>query len=375
MNSSRIPLARPDVDFNEVADDIRAILDSGILTSGPYVARFEHAVAALVGVEHAVATTSATTALHLTLAALGVGPGDDVLVADFTFPATANVVVQLGARPILVDCAPGSFAIDPDVAESLMTPRTVAVIPVDPFGQPADLPRLDQLATRHGIALVEDAACALGAEIAGRPCGSWPVAGCFSFHPRKTVTTGEGGMVTTADAELAATLRRLRNHGGAPAAVGMCFTDNGFNYRMSEIAAALGLAQLRRFDQILADRRRCASCYRELLGRVPGIAVPELPPDGHCTYQSFVVVLDANVDRDAVVHTLRARGIETTLGTYALHAQPAFARFGYRPGDLPNSWHYQRQSLTLPLLPGMADPDIEAVVDALAHATAAATRG
>jgi dTDP-4-amino-4,6-dideoxygalactose transaminase len=360
-----IPIIKPDVRYDEVEEDLRAILATGVLTSGPYLQRFEEAVAEYVGAAHGIATTSATTALHLVLAGLGVGPGDEVLVSDFTFPATGNVIVQLGATPVLVDSSSESFGMDPDIAGSLVTERTRAIVPVDPFGQPCDLSSLAALAQRHDLALVEDAACALGASSAGRRCGAWPNAGCFSFHPRKVITTGEGGMVTTNDDALADRLRRLRSHGGVRANVGMSFVDHGFNYRLSEIQCALGVAQMARIDEILADRAATADRYATALARVDGITVPR-PADGDVwSYQSLVVVLADGIDRDRIVGGLREAGIETTLGTYAMHAHPAFARFGYTPGALPRSWALQQQSLTLPLLPAMEPATIELVVAGL----------
>lgn len=366
-----IPIITPDVSFEEVAADLRRILDSGRLTQGEYVARFEDAVARQVGVPHAVATTSATTALHLALIASGVGAGDEVIVSDFSFPATGNVVVQLGARPVFVDCAPDRFDADLVGVRRALTDRTRALLVVDPFGQPAALPGLEQIARRAGVALIEDAACALGAAVDGRPCGSFGSFGCFSFHPRKLVTTGEGGAVTTFGSELAEHLRLLRAHGGAPSGgVGLSFVVNGFNYRLSELPAAMGLPQLARLDAILADRRRTAGRYEELLEDVTGVEVRR-PRDGEAwTYQSFVVMLDEAIDRDDVVRGLARAGVESTLGTYAMHAHPAFARFGYSAGDLPNSYRSQRQSLTLPLLPRMDNATIDLVVASLAKAIA-----
>ena len=358
----KLPLIRPDITYEEVAADVEAILRSGQLTSGPYVAAFEAQIAAAVGVEHAVTTTSATTALHLALAAVGVLPGDEVLVSDFTFPASGNVIVQLGAIPVLVDSEPDRFVLDLDDAKSKVTARTRAIMPVDPFGQPAPMTAVVELANAHDLAVVEDAACALGSSIDGKACGSWPGAGCFSFHPRKVVTTGEGGAVATNDAALAARLRLLRNHGGEPGGVGQNFVENGFNYRLGEIPAALGSAQLRRLDEIIGDRRRAAACYSRALDGVVGVTVPHPAENELWTHQSFVVMLDDAIDRDGVQRALGAREIETTLGTYAMHAHPSFARFGYSPGDLPNAWRYQQQSLTLPLPPRLTEADVERVV-------------
>lgn len=365
-----LPIIRPDVSFDEVADDLRAVLDSGQLTSGPFLAAFEQAVAEVVGVRHAVATTSATTALHLALHAAGVGPGDEVLVSDLTFPATGNVIVQLGAVPVLVDSRRDAFALDPADAAAKVTSRTTAIVPVDPFGQPADAQSISALAVHHGLVVVEDAACGLGASVGDRRCGQWPLAGCFSFHPRKVVTTGEGGAITTDDDDLADRLRRLRSHGAEHGPAGMTFVDNGFNYRLSESAAVLGLAQLRRFEEILADRARTAAAYDKRLAAIDGVEVRAPGPGERWSHQSYVVMLDDAIDRDAIVLGLREHGVESTLGTYALHAQPAFAACGLAPGDLPNSWRAQCQSLTLPLVPRMTEAEVDLVVGALGEVIA-----
>jgi perosamine synthetase len=361
-----LPLARPDIAFEEVAADIQAILESGMLTRGPYVARFEEAVASYVGCRFAVATTSATTALHLSLVAAGIGAGDEVLVSDFTFPASGNSIVQAGAKPVLVDCLPGRYELDPRDFERKITPAAKAVMVVHPFGHPADMSTIMQVAERHQLLVIEDAACAIGSEIGGRRCGSWGLAGCFSFHPRKILTTGEGGMITTNDQAFADKVRILATHGGvAGNGVGLSFIANGFNYRMSEIQAALGLAQMRRLDAMLADRRQTASRYRERLAGLAGVSIPEEPRGSHCTYQSFVVLLDQGIDRNHVVRAMREAGIETTLGTYAMHAQPAFSGYGYQAGGLKYAYLAQEHSLTLPLLPRMQDDAIDQVVDIL----------
>lgn len=362
-----IPLIRPGLTFEEVADDLRAVITSGRLTQGPYLERFEDAVASAVGVEHAVCVTSATTAMRLTLAALDIGPGDEVLVADFSFPATGNVVVECGARPVLVDTTADGFVLDLDHAASLRSERTRALLVVDPFGQPAVTADLLGWAADHDIVVIEDAACALGSSRDGVCCGAHPsVPGCFSFHPRKVVTTGEGGAVTTSDAALAERLRRLRSHGGAPGpAVGLEFVEHGFNHRMSEVQAVLGIPQMARLQEIRLDRQRTAAVYEAALDGWPEVTLIR-PADGDdWSYQSFVILVD---DRDAVVDRLRSAGVESTLGTYAMHAQPAFAHLGYAPGDLPNSLDRQQRSLTLPLSPSMPEADVATVVTALADA-------
>lgn len=365
----RLPLIKPDINFAEVADDIKSILDSGQLTSGAYVACFEQAVAAYVGTEHAVAVTSATTALHLALAVSDVGFGDDVLISDFTFPATANVVLQQGARPILVDSKIDGFELDPIDLERRLTENTRAIIAVDPFGQPADHTTLERIAQEHGIPLIADAACSLGASRDGRRAGAHGDMGCFSFHPRKTITCGEGGMLTTNDADLADRARRLRSHGAEAGPHGIVFNEPGYNYRLSEIQGALGLAQMRRIDDILGDRRTTCLAYQDLLADVHGVHLPRQPVNTTWSYQSFVIVLADHLDRAAVIASMKAVDIETTIGTYACHQHPAFQSGVGDP--LPNSERFARQALTLPVLPSMSDVDINRVVQALSEAVAA----
>ncbi|WP_417432237.1 DegT/DnrJ/EryC1/StrS family aminotransferase [Kiloniella sp.] len=363
-----IPLTKPDIHFDEVAEDIRAILDSGWLTNGRYVRLFEEIFAEYVGVDYAISTTSATTALHLALEASGVGSDDEVLVSDFTFPASGNSIVQAGAKPVLVDCEPGKFTFSVDDAVKKITTKTKAIMPVDPFGQPANMKAICCLAEEYGLVVIEDAACAVGAEGDGKRSGAWPGVGCFSFHPRKVITTGEGGMITTDDAGIAERARRLRSHGGNPGVTGMTFVKNGYNYRMSEIQAALGLAQMKKLDFMLEKRRHISAAYSKQLSEIGGVSFP-LDSEGRMgTFQSYVVLLDDDVDRDELVVRLRGEGIETTLGTYAMHAQAAFSRFGYIVGDLPNSLRAQNQSLSLPIYTEMTDEDIAAVADCVAIA-------
>ena len=361
-----IPIIRPDVLYHEVEHDVRGVLASGILTSGRHVADFEKAVADFVGVDHAVATTSATTALHLSLVALGVEQGDEVLVPDFTFPATANAVIQTGATPVFVDSGIGDFSMDPESAAMHISDRTRVIMPVDPFGQPADHLALARLADDVGARLVVDAACSLGATRDDRRCGAHGNMGCFSFHPRKVVTCGEGGLVTTDDRDLAERLRLLRNHGAAKKSTpGLEFVEPGFNYRLSEIPAVLGLSQMRRIDQILLDRRTTAHRYDGALSQVLGVSVHKTPPCATWSYQSYVVVIDSGLNRDAVIAKMAEADIETTIGTYACHQNPAYATWCQDPAEFPNSALFADQSLTLPLVPSMTTGQVERVVEAL----------
>ena len=357
-----IPLTRPQTDDAELAE-IAEVLASGYLTQGPKVEQLEGMVRGLVGTEHAFAVTSATTALHLSLVALGIGAGDEVLVPDFTFPATANVVVQQGARPVLVDIDLPTFAVNAEDLARRVTAQTRAIMPVHPFGLCADMDPILEVAERHGLAVVEDAACALGATYRGRQAGSIGLVGCFSFHPRKSITTGEGGMIVTSDAALADQIRLLRSHGGVREHGRFRFEAAGFNYRLSDILAAVGVAQMRKLDGFLAARRRVAGWYDAALEGVERLVRPTTPDGATHTYQSYVVLLDADVDRDGVIAALRRDGIETTLGTYALHAQPFFSRtYKVTPGELPNSHRAFTSSLALPLHGGMREGEVGTVV-------------
>ncbi|MBI5038115.1 MAG: DegT/DnrJ/EryC1/StrS family aminotransferase [Candidatus Kerfeldbacteria bacterium] len=363
-----IKLIIPEVSLKAVARDYEKIFKSGMLTQGPYVKLFEKKVARMIGVRYAFATTSATTALHLSLAALGIGPGDEVLVADFTFPATANVVVQLGAKPVLVDVRTDDFTIDIHDLKSKITRRTKAIMPVDTFGYPANMPAIINVAKRHKLHVIEDAACSIGARIAGRYCGSFPTMGCFSFHPRKSITTGEGGMLTTNDSTLAKTISVLRNHGGVfnESRGYYDYVEAGFNYRMSEIQAALGLSQFAQIKTIIKNRRHVAAIYNKAFAHHPYITPPTEQKGRLHTYQSYVVKLHPDIPRDALMKKMRNRGIEVTLGTYSLHMQPFFRKkYGYRPGALPNSQAAFEHAMTLPLHARMTQAQLSSVIKTL----------
>jgi perosamine synthetase len=363
--NGRVPLAAPWTGTEELAE-IQAVLASGQLSQGPKVEEFEAMVAAVTGSRYAFAASSCTTAMHLALVALGIGPGDEVLVPDFTFPATANVVVQQGAVPVLVDVQPETYNVEPVDLKRHLTPRTRAIMPVHLFGLSADLDPCVAFAREHGLAVLEDAACALGATYHGRPCGSVGDVGCYSFHPRKVITTGEGGMVVTDDDDLAERLRLFRSHGGVRAAGRFTFTEAGFNYRLSDVHAAMGVAQMRRLPEIVARRRALAAALTERLSGIPGVRPPEEPAWGGHIFQAYVAVLDEGIDRDRVIGGLREQGIESTIGTYALHTEPFFRRaYGYQAGQLPASAALARQSLALPLFPTMTETEVDRVAEAL----------
>lgn len=363
-----IRLTIPSTDDDEMAE-VRQVLASGYLTQGPKVAEFERLVAEYVGTKHAFATTSCTTAMHLSLAVVGIGPGDEVLVPDFTFPATANVVVQQGATPVLVDIDLDTFTMSIDDLEAKITPSSKAIMPVHAFGLPANMGPLLQIAKRHELAVIEDAACALGASYRGKLCGSFGQLACFSFHPRKIITTGEGGMITTDDDDLGARILMLRNHGAIRHDGRYTFEAAGYNYRLSDIQAAVGVAQMRKLESLLEIRRELAHWLKEPVNKIDGIQVPDEPEGFRHTFQSFVVLLPEEVERDGVITDLREQGIESTLGTYALHLQPFFQRrYSYKSRDLPRSAAAYKRSLTLPLYPQMTLDDIDRISGVLAIA-------
>jgi perosamine synthetase len=345
--STRIRLGKPDVGARELAE-VAEVLESGMLTMGPKVAEFEAEIARACEVEHALAVTSGTAALHLAVIALGLRPGDEVLVPAYTFPATANVVALAGLKPVLVDVDPVTMNVDP--SKLVVGPRTKLLLGVHLFGRPLRLHELPELP------LLEDAAGALGARYRGRACGGLGLAGCLSFHPRKIVTTGEGGAVTTNDGEIAAAVRQARNHGWR-SLVPPDMPRPGFNYRLSDILCAVGIPQARRLDELLAERTRIASGYAERLRHLP-LDLPGADEGDVHGWQAYVVQLD---DRDRVLAELRAEGIEVQIGTYALHLLGAHRD----QGDFPGATRVFERALALPFHTRLSDDDLDRVAEAL----------
>lgn len=348
-------------------DAVAEVLESGYLTQGPKAAQFEALVKARVHTLHAFATSSATTGIHLALDALGVKPGDEVVIPDFSFPATANAVIQQGAVPVFVDIDLATFNLDPTLLEAAITSRTTAIMPVHAFGLPADMDPINAIADRHGLPVIEDAACALTGSYKGKPAGALGTVGVFSFHPRKIITTGEGGMVTTSDAALAEKIQVLRTHGAVRGELFMSFIAAGYNYRLSDVHAAIGIAQMAKLDEIVEGRHRNAAALSEQLAGVDGVTIPFVPEDVSHSYQSYVVLLDAAIDRDEVIRLMKQWDIETTLGTYSMHLQPYFReRFRIDDSQLPNATRAQNSALTLPLYPQLTQNEIEQAAAALA---------
>jgi perosamine synthetase len=348
-----IRLARPDVGAAEAAA-VAEVLESGQLTMGPKVAEFEALLAKACGVEHALVVSSGTAALHLAVLALGIGPGDEVLVPAYTFPATANVVAQAGATPVLVDVDPRTMNLDVARVAAAVTPRTRAVIAVHLFGRPLEWEALRE-AVGSGIVLVEDAAGALGARRRGRPCGGLGLLGCLSFHPRKIVTTGEGGAVTTPDSDLAQRIREMRDH-GIDRRGDFEIASPGLNYRLSDILCAVGIPQLERLEELLAARERLAAAYSERLAGV--VELPGAEEGDRHGWQAYVVQLDG---RDEALEALRRKGIEAQIGTYALHRLGAYRG----QGPFPGADRCYERALALPFHTGLGPDDVERVAAVL----------
>ncbi len=370
-----IPITRPSVGQEEADAAAEAVL-SGWLSQGPRVQEFERRVAVYVGAGHAVATSNCTTALHLALLAAGVAPGDEVICPSFSFIATANAVVHAGATPVFVDIDPATYNIDTTLIEAAITPRTRAIIPVDQIGLAADIPAVIEIARAHNLRVVEDAAPALGATIGEARAGNLSDFTCFSFHPRKSITTGEGGVITTNDEAAAARLRSIRSHGASTSDLARhqsgtveieTYDELGFNYRMTDVQAAVGCVQMRRLDGILADRRRLAQRYDGLFAGEERLTTPSVPPGHLHTYQSYCVRLEARLDRSRIMRELAALGIATRRGVMAIHLEPFYR--SRLPGlSLPQTERAAAETLLLPLFAGMTEDEQDQVATALLRA-------
>ena len=362
-----IRLTIPSIDENDLSA-VREVLESGFLVQGAHVAEFERIVAAYIGVEHAIAVSNCTAALHLALLALGIGAGDKVAVTTYSWPATANVIVLCGAEPVFVDVDATTYNISPELLElALRKDKVKAIIPVHAFGGIADLTAITEIAARHGVAVIEDAACALGAELNGRKAGTWGAMGCFSFHPRKAITTGEGGVVTTNDTALARKLRMLRNHGLDPNSSTPDFAIAGFNLRMTEFQAALGSTQMAKLERIIERRRACAGVYDQLLAGSP-LSTPRSLPGSRHVYQSYVTLLHESMaaERPSIISSLKATGVETTIGTYHMPLATFYRqRYGFQAGDFPITDSIAARALTLPLFENLTRDQQEHVTAAL----------
>ena len=368
--SAPIPLTRPSTDEAELAAVAEVMASGWLAGQGPRGTALEQGFAELTGRTHAVALNNCTAGLHLALAGLGVGPGDEVLVADYSFPATGHSVLYCDATPVFVDVRADTGTIDPDLVEAAITPRTRGIMAVDALGMPADWTRLEEIARRRGLFLVEDAACATGGEFDGRPCGSFGDVAVFSLHARKGITCGEGGVLVTDDAELAARVRSASCFGMQSAfdrqsAQGLAlptFAEIGYNYKLSDVLAAVASVQLTKLDGFTKRRRAIADRYADLLADIPGISAPVVPADRLPTWQTYAVTVEEPLDRDAIAIALRAWGIGTTIGTYAMHVQPVY---GPDAGPCPVSERLFQRHLALPMFTDLTDADQDRVVATL----------
>ncbi len=359
---AKLPLAKPYFDLEEL-EEIKKVLDSCWVTQGPEVKELEDKTANHLGVKYAIAVTNCTAALHLALLSIGIKKGDEVLVADFTFPATGHSVLYCGAIPVFADVNLRTYNIDPGPIEEKITDKTKAIIPVHTFGHPAEMDKIMKIAEYYDLKVIEDAACALGAKYKDKYAGTIGDIGCFSFHARKGITTGEGGMVATNNENLAKKIKHLSVFGMTSAwdrekndrFVVPEFNEVGYNYKMSDITAAVGVAQLRKLDKIIEKKRELAKYWDEKLQEIEFIEPPYVSEHTEHIYQSYVALVNKRINRDKMIDRLMKNGIQTQIGAYASHIQPV-----YNSKDkCPNSLEIFSRSLALPIYYMLREEDID----------------
>lgn len=362
------PLSKPYFTGDEL-EEVRKVLESGWVSQGPAAKKFEQSVAKYLNIQHAISVTNCTSALHLALLASGVTSGSEVLVADYTFPATGHSVLYCEAKPVFIDIDPDTYNIDPQMIEEKITERTRAIVPVHTFGQAADMDPIINIGRKYGIHVIEDAACALGAMYRNKYAGCIGDFGCFSFHARKGITTGEGGMVVTRDPDLGEAVRYLSVFGMTPAwrrelseeFIIPVFEDLGYNYKMSDITAAIGIAQMKKIDEIIERKRYLAGCWNQRIEEMEDITQPVTCTSNYHVYQSYVALTDRRINRNRLIVNLQKRGIQTQIGTYASHIQPV-----YRSADeCPVSRDIYERAIALPLYYTLTENDIDQIAHEL----------
>jgi perosamine synthetase len=363
----KIPLIKPFM-TSEIKELVCEVLDSGILTEGHVTREFEQVFRKYIGCSHAVAITSCTTGLEMALRCLGIGPGDEVIVPDYTYPATAAVVSIVGATAVIVDIEPTTMLIDYNLIEKAITSHTKAIIPVSIFGNPLDYDELERIKVKYELYIIEDAACSIGAEWKKTKVGNQADISVFSFHPRKFITTGEGGMITTNNPSWADWMNSYKHFGMgcSDSRLSTKFEMTGTNYKLSNVLAAIGLGQFMKIDELLLNRRELALNYVELLRDVPSVSFPYVSDDSIHSYQSFCIFIE---NRDAVMSAMREKGIEVQIGTYALHKHNAFNNTPLTriEGDMNHSDWVFNHCLTLPLYHGLSEELQRFVVNNLAE--------
>ena len=363
--TARIPIARPDIGQLEI-DAVTEVLHGDVLALGPRAEAFEDAVASLTGRRYGIACSSGTAGLHMVIAGLGLGERDEVITTPFSFVASANCILYERAIPRFVDIEEETLGIDPDRLAGTAGRNTRAVLAVDVFGNPCRIDAIQEAADHHGWYLIEDSCEALGSTLRGRPTGSFGVAGVFAFYPNKQITTGEGGMVVTDDPALAEALRSLRNQGRDTDGTWLRHVRLGFNYRLDELSAALGVAQLQRLGELRARRRHVVDRYAHALQGLPWLRLPTPAPAAEVDWFVYVIRLDPGIDRDRLVGQLDERGVSTRPYFSPIHLQPYWRdRFGYRPGDFPITERVASSTLALPFSTRLTDEEIQQVADAL----------
>lgn len=367
----KIPLAQPDLTWLE-RKAVLDVVESNFLSLGPKVPEFERAMAQYIGVKHAIAVNSGTSGLHLIVRALGIGRNDEVITTPFSFISSANCVLMERARPVFVDIDPETYNIDPDKVEAAITPRTKAILGVDVFGRCAEWDRIGEIARRRGLTIIEDSCEAIGAEAYGKMAGSFGDAGCLAFYPNKQMTTGEGGMILTDRDDVAALCRSMRNQGRDEGHGWLEHARLGFNYRLSDIHCALGLAQLSRIEDLLAKRAAVADLYRERLGHLDALLLPVVPRQGRLSWFVYVVRLAdrfTRAGRDRILLALRENGIGCNKYFAPIHLQPFYVElFGFKPGDFPVTERICERTIALPFFTTITPDQVAQVADCLTQA-------
>ena len=364
----QVPLAQPNISERE-RQLVAEVLAGDVLSMGPFTDRFEEAVAALADRRFGVACNSGTAGLHLAVAALGIGEGDEVITTPFSFVASSNVMLYERAVPVFVDIEEETLGLDPDRVEAAIGPRTRAILPVDVFGHPCRLVEMEGIASARGLALIEDSCEALGSRLDGRPLGSFGNASVFAFYPNKQITTGEGGMLVTDDPQVAAAARSMRNQGRDEDGTWLRHVRLGYNYRIDELSAALGLAQLERLDELRAGRARVAAAYEELLGSQTWLRLPAVDPRAEVDWFVYVVQFAPEIDRDRLIDQLAEAGVPARPYFSPIHLQPLYReRFGFGEGDFPITERVARSTLAIPFSSRLRDDQVEHVADAILRA-------